>query len=68
MLSDKLQPLVDGVQKNREHWLEIADEQSLLVGDPQEKDSNDNVALSKPATPDSDSQNSPLHNCTESLD
>ncbi|KAK9719936.1 GAF domain [Popillia japonica] len=68
LLSDKLQPLVDGVQKNREHWLEIADEQSLLVGDPQEKDSNDNVALSKPATPDSDSQNSPLHNCTESLD
>ncbi|KAI4457308.1 cyclic nucleotide phosphodiesterase [Holotrichia oblita] len=68
LLSDKLQPLVDGVQNNREHWLEIADQQSLLVGDAQEKDSNDNVALSKPATPDSDSQNSPLHNCTESLD
>lgn len=25
-LSDKLEPLVDGVKKNREHWLNIAKE------------------------------------------
>ncbi|XP_025837140.1 dual 3',5'-cyclic-AMP and -GMP phosphodiesterase 11 isoform X2 [Agrilus planipennis] len=48
-LSDKLQPLVDGVQQNRAHWLQLAEEQNLIVVPPSEgddsgeKDSNDNV-------------------------
>lgn len=67
MLSDKLEPLIVGVRQNREKWMEIAADNSLVTsttapvaGDA--KDSNDN--LSKPTTPDSKNGNvSPTENC-----
>jgi dual 3',5'-cyclic-AMP and -GMP phosphodiesterase 11 len=49
-LSPQLEPLVDGVKKNRAKWLEIAAAQSLIPPE-EERDSNDN--LSKPNTPES---------------
>ncbi|XP_017783345.1 PREDICTED: dual 3',5'-cyclic-AMP and -GMP phosphodiesterase 11 isoform X3 [Nicrophorus vespilloides] len=61
-LSDKLEPLVDGVRENRDHWLEIAAAQSLIPSESMEKDSNDNMTISKPSTPDSDAPSSPVHN------
>ncbi|KAF5274667.1 hypothetical protein FQA39_LY18714 [Lamprigera yunnana] len=52
VLSDKLEILVDGVRRNRKHWLQIAEEHKLIAS-INEKDSNDNVTMSKPNTPDS---------------
>ena len=49
-LSPHLEPLVEGVNKNRVKWLEIAAAQSLIPPEG-ERDSNDN--LSKPNTPES---------------
>ncbi|CAH1167238.1 unnamed protein product [Phyllotreta striolata] len=50
-LSDSLQPLLDGVKDNREHWLEEAQKAHLMPReDDCEKDDNDN--LSKPNSPD----------------
>lgn len=49
---------MEGVRKNREHWLEIAAQHSLIPPDNHEKDSNDNMAVSKPNTPDTNSESS----------
>lgn len=46
-LSEKLQSLVEGVNKNREMWMDIAAQQRLLPAEGVEKDSNDNVAAGK---------------------
>ncbi|KAL1497949.1 hypothetical protein ABEB36_008828 [Hypothenemus hampei] len=64
MLSDKLEPLVEGVRENRVKWLEMAAANSLISGEcGKEKDSNDNV--SKPTTPESKNGNiSPTENCS----
>lgn len=53
LLSDKLVPLVEGVRKNRERWLEIAAQQSLVPDENHERDTNDNVAKqdSHPGSP-----------------
>jgi len=65
MLSDKLEPLVEGVRNNRVKWMEIAAANSLLNNPPETKDNNDNV--SKPSSP-SDSKNGnaalPETNCS----
>lgn len=67
MLSDKLEPLVEGVRNNRVKWMEIAAANSLVNSTPETKDSNDNV--SKPSSP-SDSKNGnaalPETNCIRS--
>lgn len=53
LLSDKLVPLVDGVKQNRERWLEIAAQQSLVPVENHERDTNDNVSKqeSNPGSP-----------------
>ncbi|XP_050298984.1 dual 3',5'-cyclic-AMP and -GMP phosphodiesterase 11 isoform X4 [Anthonomus grandis grandis] len=56
VLSDKLQPLVDGVRQNKEKWMEIARANSLVSSEEmEEKDNNDN--LSKPTTPEAQNGN-----------
>ncbi|XP_066137581.1 dual 3',5'-cyclic-AMP and -GMP phosphodiesterase 11 isoform X2 [Euwallacea fornicatus] len=57
VLSDQLEPLVEGVRQNRAKWMEIAAENSLVdaADSMNAKDSNDNV--SKPASPDSKNGN-----------
>lgn len=53
LLSDKLSPLVEGVRTNREKWLEIAAQQSLISDENHERDTNDNVPKqdSNPGSP-----------------
>ncbi|KAJ8984667.1 hypothetical protein NQ317_015758 [Molorchus minor] len=47
VLSDKLDPLVEGVQKNRQKWLEIAAENCLVPPTVagEERDDNDNLIV-----------------------
>lgn len=53
LLSDKLVPLVEGVRANRDRWLEIAAQQSLIPIENHERDTNDNVPKqeSNPGSP-----------------
>ncbi|XP_057659841.1 dual 3',5'-cyclic-AMP and -GMP phosphodiesterase 11 isoform X4 [Diorhabda carinulata] len=63
-LSENLQPLLDGVKQNRDHWLEEAQRAHLVPDqeETEEKDDNDNV--SKPSSPDQ--KQSPCeNNCQE---
>lgn len=63
-LSENLQPLLDGVKQNRDHWLEEAQRAHLVpdIDETEEKDNNDNV--SKPSSPDQ--KQSPCeNNCQE---
>ncbi|KAL3272584.1 hypothetical protein HHI36_014054, partial [Cryptolaemus montrouzieri] len=46
LLSDKLQPLVVGVKENREKWMKIAMDQSLITIDGEETNNNDNSSKS----------------------
>lgn len=50
-LSDKLVPLVEGVKKNRERWLEIAAQQSLIPVENHTRDTNDNVSKQQDSNP-----------------
>ncbi|XP_030759716.1 dual 3',5'-cyclic-AMP and -GMP phosphodiesterase 11 isoform X1 [Sitophilus oryzae] len=62
-LSDKLEPLVEGVRQNRVKWMEIAAANSLVTPENSEvRDDNDNV--SKPTTPESKNGNvASMENC-----
>lgn len=62
-LSDKLEPLVEGVRQNRVKWMEIAAANSLVTPENAEvRDDNDNV--SKPTTPESKNGNvASMENC-----
>ncbi|XP_076275269.1 phosphodiesterase 11 isoform X2 [Rhynchophorus ferrugineus] len=61
-LSDKLEPLVEGVRQNRVHWMDIAAANRLVTPEEEEeRDNNDNV--SKPSTPDSKNGNMEMENC-----
>lgn len=53
LLSDKLVPLVEGVRANKERWLEIAAQQSLIPVENNERDTNDNLSKqdSNPGSP-----------------
>ncbi|XP_071051898.1 dual 3',5'-cyclic-AMP and -GMP phosphodiesterase 11 isoform X3 [Onthophagus taurus] len=69
-LSDKLEPLAEGVRINRAHWVELAEEYNLSApsDDVVEKDTNDNMAISKSSVNDDSEEtettpNSPAHNC-----
>lgn len=42
LLSENLEPLVVGVKKNREKWMEIAMDQSLVTIDDEERNNNQN--------------------------
>ncbi|XP_018570600.1 dual 3',5'-cyclic-AMP and -GMP phosphodiesterase 11 isoform X2 [Anoplophora glabripennis] len=62
MLSDHLEPLVEGVRQNRKKWLEIAAANCLVpqTETNEERDNNDN--LSKPTTPEQNHNSSPTEN------
>ncbi|KAJ8943684.1 hypothetical protein NQ318_015173, partial [Aromia moschata] len=51
VLSDKLEPLVEGVRQNRRKWLEIAAENCLVPETEANEERDDNDNLSKPTTP-----------------
>lgn len=48
--------------------MDIAAAKSLIPGNNNEKDTNDNLAVSKPNTPETndEQQQSPIENCSES--
>ncbi|XP_044758218.1 dual 3',5'-cyclic-AMP and -GMP phosphodiesterase 11 isoform X2 [Coccinella septempunctata] len=50
LLSDNLEPLVVGVKKNREKWMEIAMDQSLIAIDDEERNNNENSPKSNNMT------------------
>ncbi|XP_060523064.1 dual 3',5'-cyclic-AMP and -GMP phosphodiesterase 11 isoform X4 [Cylas formicarius] len=63
MLSDKLEPLAEGVRQNRIKWLELAAANQLIPENSEERDDNDNV--SKPTTPESKNGSPPnLNSCS----
>lgn len=72
LLSDKLEPLVDGVRRNKEHWLDVAAANKLTPATNHDRDSSNeepvvnSIDKSKPTTPNSTESTDILNhnNCT----
>ncbi|KAJ8970487.1 hypothetical protein NQ314_001204 [Rhamnusium bicolor] len=67
MLSDKLEPLVEGVRQNRIKWLEIAAANCLMPETEMNKERDNNDNLSKPSSPEQNHNSSPNENSCSTL-
>lgn len=61
-MSDKLEPLVDGVKDNRKHWLDIAAAQKLMPQTNHDRENHNEESVNHDSKP-----NSPNSECGEKI-